>query len=436
MKRPSLLCALLSLAICAGALPAQERPHAFTGATLYPVAGPPVEDGVLVVQDGTIRAVGPANAVEIPGNAVRHDAAGKVVMPGLVDTHSHVGQVSGGDRSAAMHPGVRALDAVNVRSPSLWRARAGGITTVNVMPGSGLLMSGQTVYLKLRDGTTIDELLLCEDPLEDVCGGMKMANGTNPQGDPPLPGTRARAAAIVRQQFIDAQEYRREMREAESPEDRPDRDLGMEALVEVLEGERVVHFHTHRHDDVMTALRLAEEFGFELVLQHVSEGWKVADEIAAADVPASIIVLDSPGGKHEADELLWKTGRVLDEAGVQVAYHTDDYITDSRLFLRSAAFGVRAGLSRSEALEAMTLAGAEMMGLADRIGSLEAGKDADFVVLSGDPLSTYTLVEETWIEGRKVFDREDPAHRDYATGGWDVYRGDGLHAHGRRGGRR
>ena len=175
----------------------------------------------------------------------------------------------------------------------------------------------------------------------------------------------------------------------------------MEGLLEVMDGRRIVHFHTHRHDDILTALRLGEEFGFTPVLHHVSEGWKVADEIAAAGAPASIIVLDSPGGKLEADDLYITTGAVLEKAGVDVAYHTDDYITDSRLFLRSAAFGVRGGMSREKALESLTLAGARMLGLADRLGSLEPGKDADFLVLSGDPLSTYTHVEQTCIDGRR-----------------------------------
>jgi imidazolonepropionase-like amidohydrolase len=167
-----------------------------------------------------------------------------------------------------------------------------------------------------------------------------------------------------------------------------------------------------------------------VVLHHVSEAWKVADEIAAANVPASIIVLDSPGGKQEAVDIRYVNGVALEEAGVDVAYHTDDLITDSRLFLRSAGFGVRAGMSREAALEAMTLAGARMLGLADRIGSLEIGKDADFIVLSGDPLSVYSHVEQTWVEGQKVFDRSDPDDRPYATGGYGVYDDPGaLHDH-------
>jgi len=384
----------------------------------------------MVVQGGTIQAVGEAGSVDVPDEAVEHDLAGKVVMPGLVDTHSHIGQVSGGDQSAALHPDARTIDAINVRHPSLNRARAGGITTVQAISGSGHLMSGQTTYLKLREGGTIDGLNACEDrPVED-CGGMKMANGTNPQRESgPFPGTRARAAAMARDLFVQAQEYRRKKQQAESKADRPDRDLRMEGLIDVLEGRRTVHFHTHRHDDILTAIRLSEEFDFDLVLHHVSEGWKVAEEIAEADVPCSIIVLDSPGGKHEADELVYRTGRVLEEAGVDVSYHTDDPITDSRLFLRSPAIGVRAGMSREAALESVTLAGARQLGMADEVGSLDEGKDADFIVLTGDPLSVYTKIEQTWVEGQPVFDRSDPDDREFATGGYRVYDDAIQHVH-------
>ncbi len=198
----------------------------------------------------------------------------------------------------------------------------------------------------------------------------------------------------------------------------PARDLHLESLAEAMQGKRIVHHHTHRHDDIMTVLRLSQEFGFQVVLHHVSEGWKVADQIAQAGAPCSMIVLDSPGGKLEARYLLPKTGRILEDAGVRVAFHTDDWITDSRYFMRMAAMAVRAGMSRQKALEGLTIAGAEMIGLQDRIGSLEPGKDADFVVLDGDPLSIYTKVRQTYVEGQVVFDRSDPQDYLYAVGGY------------------
>ncbi|HEX2211669.1 MAG TPA: amidohydrolase family protein [Longimicrobium sp.] len=383
---------------------------------------------MLVVQGGKITAVGGPETA-IPAGAVVHDAAGKTIMPGLVDTHSHIGGGDGGDRSNPMHPSVRILDAIDARDEGIQKAQAGGVTTVNVMPGSGHLMSGQTAYLKLRDGTDIYDLLFCRDVQREICGGIKMANGTNPRGEPPFPNTRARAAAIVRERFVRAQEYREKIRTAGAADRVTPRDLELEALAEVLDGRRVVHFHTHRADDILTALRLSREFGFRIVLQHVSEAYKVADEIARAGAPASIIILDSPGGKLETLDFSNVNGAALERAGVLTAFHTDDGITDSRFFLRSAGFGVRLGMSRERALEAMTIAGARMMGLEDRVGTLEPGKDADFIILSGDPLSVYTHVEQTWVEGFKVFDLADPADRQFAIGGPDVFDGAVMHTH-------
>jgi len=424
----------VAVLVCIGAVcsvRAQDQPHVFRGGTIYPITGEPITNGVLVVQDGRFVAVGASGSVSVPAGAVEHDVSGKVIMPGLVDTHSHIGRVQGGDSSEPLQPGVRSIDAIDVQHHSLGRAHAGGITTANIMPGSGHLLSGQTTYIKLRKGRIIDDLLFCEDPIRDVCGGMKMANGTNPLRSSPgaFPGTRARSAALARQMFVDALEYRDELAEADEDQDKSvKRNLALEAMLEVLDGRRVVHFHTHRHDDILTVLRLRDEFDFPLVLQHVSEAWKVADEIAAADVPASIIVLDTPGGKLEAVDIRWVNGAALERAGVDVAFHTDDYITDSRFFLRSAAFGVRAGMSRAAALEALTIAGARMLRLDDRVGSIEPGKDADFIVLSGDPLSVYSRVEQTWIEGHKVFDFADPEDQKLAVGGYGVFDG-GAHVH-------
>jgi len=392
--------------------------HAFIGARVHTAAGPVYDNGVLLVEGATIRAVGRSGEVEVPPDAVVHEVRGKVLIPGLICTHSHIGGIGGADRSAPIQPDVRIHDSLNVRDSGFKRALAGGLTTLNVMPGSGHLLSGQTIYLKLRDGNTVEELFV-RDAAGEPMGGIKMANGTNPIGSAPFPGTRGKSAALVRKQFIAAQEYMAKIDAAAGDPDKlPGRNLMLEPLVEVLKGQRVVHHHTHRHDDIVTVLRLAEEFGFRVVLHHVSEGWKVAEEIAAAGAACSIILVDSPGGKLEAVDLLMRTGAVLDEAGVKFAYHTDDWITDSRLFLRMGALGVRAGLSRGTALRALTLHGAELLDLGARTGSLEPGKDADFVVLDGDPFSVYTKVLETWVEGVKRFDRSDPQDRLYAEGGF------------------
>lgn len=411
-------------------LQAQDRPHAFEGAEIIPIVGDPISDGVLVVQNGEITAVGAAGTVDIPGDAERIDASGKVIMPGLVDTHSHIGEGDGGDRSAALHPDVRIMDTIDPRSKTFNKALAGGVTTANIMPGSGLLMSGQTVYVKTKPANTIEEMLIYVNEEAGIYGGMKMANGTNPRRVDGSPGTRAKAAAMARALFVQAQEYQQKIEDADGdPEKMPPRNLQMETLVEILEGKRIVHNHTHRHDDILTAIRLAEEFGYRMVLQHVSEGWKVADEIAEAGIQASIIGLDSPGGKMEAINIYNKNGRVLEEAGVDVAFHTDDPVVDSRFFFRMAAMGVNEGMSREGALESLTLAGARMMDLEDRVGSLEPGKDADFLILTGDPFSVYTHVEETWIEGEKVYDRNNPEDRKYGVGGYEIFRMSATHSH-------
>jgi imidazolonepropionase-like amidohydrolase len=416
MKR--LLSALVLWALALSPLSAQDQPQAFIGARIIPVEGPEIENGVLVVQGGRILAVGGAGT-SLPAGTVRHDATGKVIMPGLVDSHSHVGSPEGADSSAPIQPEVRVSDSLNLRSATVMKARAGGITSVNVMPGSGHLLSGQTMYLKLREGQTLDALAMGRLPNGSYLGGMKMANGTNPRRTTgPFPGTRAKSAALVREQFVKAQEYQRKLKEAgDDPKKQPVRDLAMEALVEVLEGKRVVHHHTHRHDDILTVLRLSREFGFKVVLHHVSDAWMVADEIAKSGVGASIIVIDSPGGKLETKDLRMTNGAALERAGVLVGFHTDDPITDSRWFLREAALAVRAGMTREGALAAMTLNGAKLLDLQGRIGSLKPGKDADFLLLSADPLSVYAHVEETWVEGAKVFDRADPKQRRYAVGG-------------------
>jgi imidazolonepropionase-like amidohydrolase len=287
------------------------------------------------------------------------------------------------------------------------------------MPGSGHLLSGQTTYLKLRAGARTVEDMFIRDADGAPMGGMKMANGTNPMKGGAFPGTRGRSAALVRKQFIAAQEYMAKIEAAGDDEDKlPNRHIGLEALAEVLSGKRVVHHHTHRHDDILTVLRLAKEFKFRVVLHHVSEAWKVADEIAESGAACSIILVDSPGGKLEALAVAFKTGGVLERAGVKVAFHTDDWITDSRLFLRMGALGVRAGMTREGALRALTLSGAEILEIDDRVGSLEAGKDADFTILDGDPFSVYTKVLETWVEGEKRFDRSDPKDALYAEGGY------------------
>jgi len=421
-QKTSLLIAAISFVHTATSL-AAGSPIAFVGARLIPIEGKEIDEGVLLIEGEKILAIGPAGEVKIPTAARRIDASGKVIMPGLICTHSHIGGVGGADGSSPLQPGVRVYESIDIHDAGFRRAVAGGLTTLNIMPGSGHLSSGQTVYVKLRYGEgsprTIEDLFI-RDSAGKGLGGLKMANGTNSiRSEGPFPGTRAKGTFLVRQEFIRAREYAAKVKKARAEEtEPPSRDLHLETLVEVMRGQRIVHHHTHRHDDIMTVLRLAREFQFRVVLHHVSEGWRVAEQIAAAGAPCSLILLDSPGGKLEARYLLLKNAGILEKAGVRCAVHTDDPITDSRYFFRMAALGLRAGMSRQGALEALTLAGAEMLDLDERIGSLRAGKSADFILLNGDPLSVYAKVLETWVEGKQVFDRSDPEDRLYAVGGY------------------
>ncbi len=424
---------LIVALVTVGDTPKPNGPIAFRGARLLTAEGPAIADGVLVIDKGKIVAVGPSADVVIPKNAKTIDATGKTIIPGLVDTHSHVGiwprpnvpaNEDGNEGSGPVQPGLRALDAIHPDDPGIRMALAGGVTTANIMPGSGNVIGGQTLYVKFR-GRTVEQMRV----EAGVLGGLKMANGENPKRfnfdrRKSPPATRMKLAALQREQFVKAQEYQRQWREyrkkaeTDKTAQPPERDIAMEPLVEVLERKRTVHFHSHRADDLMTAARLAREFGFELVIQHGTEGYRVAEELARNKIPVSLTLVDSPGGKLEVAGLLEENAAILDKAGVLVAINTDDSITESRFFLRTGAIAVRGGMSEDAALRALTINGAKMLHLDQRLGSLKAGKDADFVILSGSPFSVYTHVLETWVDGVRLFDRS--RHRDwtYQAGGF------------------
>jgi imidazolonepropionase-like amidohydrolase len=410
---------------------------AYRGARIYTAAGPVIEKGVLVVRAGKIVAVGPEASTPVPLGAVVRDMTGKTIIPGLVDTHSHIGifgrpavtaNGDGNEMTNPVQPGLRALDAINPDDPGIRMALAGGVTTANIMPGSGNAIGGQTLYVKLR-GAVIEAMQVLTGL---VLGGIKFANGENPKGvyskKGMAPSTRMKVAALQREQLYKAKQYQRQWqnytkaRDAGKKCDPPDRDPNLEPLVQVLEHRRTVHFHCHRADDIMTAVRLAEEFGFEVVLHHATEAYKVAEELAKRGIWVSLTLVDSPGGKPEAMALLEENASLLHKAGVKVAINTDDFITESRFLLRTGAIAIRGGLPEEAALKALTIYGAQMLHLEDRLGSLEKGKDADFVVLSGRPFSVYTQVLETYIDGVKVFDRTQQRDWTHAVGGFALSR--------------
>jgi imidazolonepropionase-like amidohydrolase len=403
------------------------------GAKIYPISGPPIEHGVLVVTNGKIVAVGEDGKVSIPAGSTVQDATGKVVMPGIVDSHSHIGiapnptvsnSEDDNEMTGPIQPALRALDAIDPADPNIRMATAGGVTTANILPGSGNVMGGQSAYVKLR-GTTIEQMLI-----PGTIGGMKMANGTNPKGygrRDLAPMTRMEEAALARGIYEKAQQYQEKWaayNKAVAGGDKtakpPDRDLGLDAVVQILEGKRIVHNHSHRADDIMTVLRLSDEFHYRVVVHHGSEACRVVDELAKRHVPVSYTMVDSPGGKLETINIDMSCPGMLEKAGVKVAFNTDDPITPSRLLLRQAALAVRGGMSTDAALKGLTIYPAEMLDLGDRVGTLQPGKDGDFIVLSGEPFSVYTHVLQTWIEGQKVFDRSDPRDLHYATGGFAV----------------
>ncbi len=422
----------------------------YRNARIHTVSGSVIESGTLVVTDGRIVDVGASDKVAIPVGAKVIDVAGKVIIPGLVDSHSHLGVYSrpavnansdGNEVTDPITSIVRALDSLNPFDPGIRMANAGGITTANIMPGSANVIGGQTIYVKLRGYSP--EQMWFETP--HVLGGLKMANGENPKkaygGKGKAPSTRMKVAALQRAELVKAQEYlakwdkyRQKLAEFDakkaddkkpeskedvaSPPTPPERSLSLEPLAEVLQKKRTVHFHTHRADDILTVLRLRREFDFDLVIQHGTESYKVLDEIAKAGVPISLTIPDSPGGKAEVVGFIEECAAELTKAGIKVHVNTDDPVTESRFLLRTAAVTVRGGLSTDDALKAITLYPAQALKLDHRVGSLEKGKDADFVVLSGEPFSVYSRVLETYIDGKRVFALSDERDRSFQTGGY------------------
>ncbi|MFM9960633.1 MAG: amidohydrolase family protein, partial [Planctomycetaceae bacterium] len=432
------LVVLIALLTLPRGISAFAEPLVFRGARIHPVAGPVIENGTLVVNAGRIVDVGPSDKVTAPAGAKVLDVTGKVIIPGLVDSHSHLGVYSrpavkansdGNETTDPITSIVRALDSLNPFDPGIRMANAGGITTANIMPGSANVIGGQTIYVKLRGYSP--EQMWFESP--HVLGGLKMANGENPKrahgGKGKAPSTRMKVAALQRAELIKAQEYlakwQRYREKTAAPNVRkdeppmpPERNIALEPLVDVLLKKRTVHFHTHRADDILTVLRLKQEFGFDLVIQHGTEAYKVLDEIAKAGVPVSLTIPDSPGGKAEVVGFIEECAAEMTKAGIKVHVNTDDPVTESRFLLRTAAITVRGGLSPDEALKTITLNPAQALKLDERVGSLEKGKDADFVILSGEPFSAYTRVLETFIDGKRVFALDSENDRSFQTGGF------------------
>jgi imidazolonepropionase-like amidohydrolase len=384
---------------------------AIVGGRVIPVAGAPIEDGVVLVNDGRVEAVG--RDVRVPDGAEWVGAAGKVVLPGLVDAHTHLGvheEAEGwagqdtNEMTEPVTPQVRALDAINPADLGFADAVAGGVLTVNVNPGSGNPIGGQAAAVRSA-GRTVDDMVL------RAPSGLKSALGENPKrvyGDrKQLPSTRLGTAAVIRDALVKARNYLDKLDRGDDPP--PERDLRWEALGQVLRGEIPWRQHCHRADDIATALRLADEFGYRLVIDHGTEAVLLADRLAERDVPVLIGPLLTSRSKVELrNRSLTNPGR-LAAAGVELGIITDHPVVPIHLLAVQAALAVREGLDPAAALRAVTLTPARVLGLDDRLGSLEPGKHATLCVWSGDPLDARSRVEAAWIEGRRVYGA-DPAN--------------------------
>ncbi len=385
------------------------------GGTVITVDGEVIEGGSVLIIDGLIQKVGAR--LRAPRGIEVYDATGKYVMPGIVETHSHMGVYSwpgveansdGNEATDPITPEVRVVDAINVQDPAFDRARAGGVTTVQILPGSANLIGGQTAVIKLRPVLDVKELLF-----EGAPKGMKMAFGENPKrvygNRNQMPSTRMGNAYMLRKAFVEAREYMKKWERYETGkhgknERQPERDLKMEALAGVLSGDYLVHIHCYRADGILELMRIADEFGFRIrSFQHCLEGYKVAEEIAGHDIGVATFA-DWWGYKMEAWDAIPQNAYLMNRKGVRVAIHSDSGDLIQRLY-HEAAKTVRYGQSEKEAFRSITANPAWILGLQDRIGTLERGKEGDLAIFSGHPFSIYSLVDATVIDGVIVYER-------------------------------
>ncbi|HZK58566.1 MAG TPA: amidohydrolase, partial [Cryobacterium sp.] len=348
--------------------------------------------------------------IALPDDVVVIDAAGKWVLPGFIEAHGHVGideeanGWAGDDTNEMTDPNtaaVRAIDAINIDDEGFRDALAGGITTIVVKPGSGNPIGGQTVAIKSWGGRTIDEQVVSD------AVSIKSALGENPKrvyGDQKqTPSTRLGVSMVIRRAFVEAQNYA-EARDADELTSEPfTRDLGKEALARVLSGELAWDQHVHRHDDIATALRLAEEFGYRLVINHGTEGHKLADVLAERGIPVIFGPLLTARSKVELRDRAIGNLVALAAAGVVVAITTDHPVVPINFLVHQASFAVKEGLPAQVALEALTVNPASIMRLQHRVGSLTPGLDGDVVIWSGDPLDVNSRAERVLISGVEVY---------------------------------
>lgn len=405
--------------------PFPSPPTLITNVTVLTAAGPAIHNGSVLLENGKIAAVG-TGTLNAPADAVRIDGTGKYLTPGIIDVHSHIAAGAVPEDRGANLDGVN--EATNPVTANVWvehsvwpqdpqlpRTLAGGVTTIQVLPGSANLIGGRSVVLKVVPARTMEGM-----KFPGAKYGLKMACGENPlrvyaqRG----PSTRMGNMAGWRAAWIQAEAYRRKWDKwnATHQGDPPQRDLGLETLAEVLRGDILVHNHCYRADEEANMIDLAREFGYRIrTFEHSVESYKIADMLAADSVGASAWA-DWGAFKMEAADAIRGNIALLSKAGVVVNVHSDDASGEQRLNQEAAkamAEGNRIGVpvTEDQAIRWLTWNPAWALGLQDRIGSIETGKNADVVLWSADPFSVYSRAEKVWVDGAMLFDRLDPAHK-------------------------
>jgi imidazolonepropionase-like amidohydrolase len=392
-------------------IPAAGRLVAITNATIMTASRGNIARGTIVIRDGKIAAVGPD--VQVPPGAQVIDGTGKFVTPGIIDAHSHSANEGINEGTQSSTAEVRMQDVLRQDGISLYRQLAGGTTTLNILHGSANTIGGQNAVIKIRYGLPVDSLRF-----EGAPPGIKFALGENvrqtsrPQPTR-YPRTRMGVEDFLRDMFTQAQEYRRAWQEYEKAKAvrganpiPPRKDLELDALVEVLEGKRLVHCHTYRADETLMMLRVAKDFGFRVAtFQHILEGYKVADELAAAGSGASTFA-DMWGYKAEAWDAIPHNAALMAERGVVVTINSDSDERARRLYQEAAKAMRFGGASEQSALQMITLNAAKQLGIDNRVGSIDVGKDADIAIFTGHPFAPASRVDMTLIDGRVFFDRK------------------------------
>lgn len=402
----------VSLALLGLAIAGHAQSLAVRGGIVYTMAGEPITDGVVMVEDGKIVAVGSASEVSVPEGVRLLEA--EVVTPGLIDAHTVVG-IAGYlnqphdqdqlERSAPVQPELRAIDAYDAREPLVAWLRGFGVTTIHTGHGPGALISGQTMIAKTRGDTVAEAMVVPAAMVAATLGQGAVEDGNK------APGTRSKAAAMLRSELIAASEYRDKTARTgsgdggngEDASGPPSRDLKLETLVRVLDGELPLLVTVHRHQDIATALRIQEELGFRLVLDGAADAHLVVDEIRAAGVPV-IVHPTMTRAVGERENLSMETAATLADAGIPVAIQSgfESYVPKTRVVLFEAGVAAANGLGLEGALATITRNAAEILGIADRVGTLEPGKDADLALFDGDPFEYTTHVTAVVIEGEVV----------------------------------